>query len=144
VPYFISERLGIGLFMPGIVLEGGAVDVNGCGTVLTTEQCLLNPNRNPGLLKHDLERYLADFLGARHVLWLKCGLEGDDTDGHIDNVARFVNPNTVVCAFEDDPRDENYEVLANNYATLMHARDQSGQSLRVVKLPMPPPIRDIV
>ena len=67
IPYFISERLGIGLFMPGIILEGGAIDVNGCGTVLTTEQCLLNPNRNPGLLKHDLERYLGDFLGARHV-----------------------------------------------------------------------------
>ena len=144
IPYFISERLGVGLFMPGIILEGGAIDVNGCGTVLTTEQCLLNPNRNPGLLKHDMERYLADFLGARHVIWLKCGLAGDDTDGHIDNLARFVNPGTVVCAFEPDSADENHEVLKQNYETLVQALDQNGQPLRVVKLPMPPPIRDTV
>ena len=141
VPYFMSERLGIGLFMPGIVLEGGAIDVNGRGTVLTTEQCLLNPNRNPGLLKHDMERYLADFLGVRHVIWLKSGLAGDHTDGHIDNVARFVNAETVVCAFQEDPDEENHEVLKHNYDVLSRSTDQNGQPIRVVKLPMPPSIR---
>ena len=144
VPYFISERLGISLFMPGIILEGGAIDVNGCGTVLTTEECLLNPNRNSGLHKHDMEQYLSDFLGARHVIWLKYGLEGDDTDGHIDNLARFVNPSTVVCAFEEDPTDENYDVLKQNYEILKRSRDQNGQPLRIVQLPMPPPIRETV
>ena len=144
IPYFMSERLGVSLFMPGIILEGGAVDVNGRGTVMTTEQCLLNPNRNPGLLKHDMERYLADFLGARHVIWLKCGLAGDHTDGHIDNLARFVDPTTVVCAFEEEPGDENYTALKQNYETLMQATDQSGQPLRIVKLPMPPAVRGTV
>jgi len=144
IPYFISERLGVGLFMPGIVLEGGAIDVNGCGSVLTTEQCLLNPNRNSGLLKHDLEQYLCDFLGVRHVIWLKCGLAGDDTDGHIDNLARFVNPTTVVCAFEPDPADENHAVLNQNYEMLKKSTDQNGQPLQIVKLPMPPPLRDTV
>ena len=140
VPYFMSERLGVGLFMPGIILEGGAIDVNGRGTVLTTEQCLLNPNRNPGLLKHDMESYLADFLGARHVIWLKCGLAGDHTDGHIDNLARFVDPTTVVCAFEKDTGDENYSTLKQNYDALKQSVDQNGQLLHVIRLPMPPAI----
>jgi agmatine deiminase len=144
VPYFISERLGVGLFMPGIVLEGGAIDVNGCGTVLTTEQCLLNPNRNPDLSKREMERYFADFLGCKRTIWLKGGLAGDDTDGHIDNVARFVNPKTVVCAFEKDPSDENHDVLMQNFERLRRATDQDGQRLQIVKLPMPPAIRDTV
>jgi agmatine deiminase len=144
IPYFISERMGIPLFMPGIILEGGAVDVNGRGTVLSTEQCLLNANRNAGLSKAGTEGYLADFLGARNTIWLKCGLVGDDTDGHIDNLARFVNPKTVVCAFEEDASDENYAVLKANHDALVQARDQDGQPLRVVKLPMPPPLRDNV
>jgi agmatine deiminase len=141
VPYFMSERLGISLFMPGIILEGGAVDVNGRGSLLTTEQCLLNPNRNNGLLRHEMERYLADFLGARNVIWLKSGLTGDHTDGHIDNVARFVDPNTVVCAFEEDTDDENHAALRQNYETLMKSVDQNGQPLRVVKMPMPPAVQ---
>ena len=144
IPYFISERLGISLFMPGIVLEGGAIDVNGRGSVLTTEQCLLNPNRNPTPRKRDMERYLADFLGARHVLWLKGGLAGDDTDGHVDNVARFVKPDTVVCAFEEDSTDENHAVLLENYEMLRRATTEDGAKIHVVKLPMPPPIRDRV
>jgi agmatine deiminase len=144
VPYFISERLGISLFMPGVVLEGGAIDVNGTGTVLTTEQCLLNPNRNPEPRKHDMEQYLSDFLGARHVLWLKSGLAGDDTDGHVDNVARFVSPDAVVCAFEDDERDENYTALRENYEILLGSTNEEGRPLRVIKLPMPPPFVDSV
>lgn len=143
-PYFISERMGIPLYMPGIILEGGAIDVNGCGSVLTTEQCLLNPNRNTGLSREDTARYLADFLGAKNVIWLKRGLEGDDTDGHIDNLARFVDERTVVCAFEEDEADENYSVLRDNYDVLSQARDQGGNALRIVKLPMPPPLRDTV
>jgi agmatine deiminase len=111
---------------------------------MTTEQCLLNPNRNPGLSKREAARYFADFLGCRRVIWLKGGLAGDDTDGHIDNVARFVNPNTVVCAFEEDAADENYAILKQNFETLCRARDQGGQPLRVVKLPMPPQIRNTV
>jgi agmatine deiminase len=144
IPYFISERMGIPLFMPGIILEGGAIDVNGVGTVLSTEQCLLNPNRNTGLSKADTERYLKDFLGAKNTIWLKCGLAGDDTDGHIDNLARFVDARTVVCAFEEDPSDENYAVLKANYEALEQARDQDGHGLRLVKLPTPPAIRDNV
>jgi agmatine deiminase len=144
VPYFMSERLGIGLYMPGIILEGGAIDVNGAGTVLTTEQCLLNPNRNPGLTRRAMECYLADFLGARHTIWLRRGLAGDDTDGHIDNVARFVNAGTVVCAFEEDAADENHAVLRENHEILTRATDQDGKPLRVVKLPMPPPVRERV
>jgi agmatine deiminase len=137
IPYFISERLGIPLYMPGIILEGGAIDVNGAGALLTTEQCLLNPNRNPKLSRKDLERYLAGFLGAEKVVWLKKGLAGDDTDGHIDNVARFVSRDVVVCAWEDNPRDENYQTLKANFERLRN-------SFEVVRLPMPPPLEDRV
>ncbi len=144
VPYFISERMGLPLFMPGIILEGGAIDVNGCGTVLTTEQCVLNPNRNAGLSKEATTQYFGDFLGAKNAIWLKQGLAGDDTDGHIDNLARFVDARTVVCAFQEDESDENYVVLKENHDVLLQARDQDGQGLRVVKLPMPPSISDIV
>jgi agmatine deiminase len=144
IPYFISERMGIPLFMPGIILEGGAVDVNGCGTVLSTEQCLLNPNRNTGLSKEATAQYLADFLGAGNAIWLKRGLIGDDTDGHIDNLARFVDARTVVCAFEDDESDENYPALKDNYDVLSQAQDQDGHAFHVIKLPMPPPLRDTV
>ncbi len=108
-----SPRLqGRRRFTPGIVLEGGAIDGNGRGTLLTTEQCLLNPNRNPELSRADVERYLRDYLGVRHVLWLGEGIVGDDTDGHIDELARFVGPTTVVAALEADPHDENYRPAA--------------------------------
>jgi agmatine deiminase len=137
-PYFISEYLGLDLFRPGIVLEGGAIDVNGRGTILATEQCVLNANRNPGLLRRQMERYFDDYLGARHVIWLKKGLIDDDTDGHIDNLARFVDPRTVVCSWEDDPADENHAVLRENHARLRRSKDQDGRPLNVVKLPMPP------
>src|SRR5262249_20159541 len=134
----ISERFGLSLFRPGIVLEGGAIDVNGAGAVLTTEQCLLNENRNAAFSKKDAERYLDDYLGASRVIWLKSGIEGDDTDGHIDNLARFVNPTTVLCAFEDDARDANYRSLKDNYEILKRAK------LDVVKVPMPAAKLDVV
>jgi len=144
IPYFISERLGLPLFRPGIVLEGGAIDVNGKGSALTTEQCLLNQNRNPVFSKRDAERYLREYLGVTKVIWLKSGIEGDDTDGHIDNLARFVNATTVLCAFEDDVTDPNHEPLKKNFDVLRRAKDQDGKQLNVVKVPMPPARRDFV
>ncbi len=127
-------------FVPGIILEGGAIDSNGHGTILTTEQCLLNPNRNPQLDRADVERYLADYLGAKKVLWLGEGIEGDDTDGHIDELARFVGPRTVVAPLENDPADFNYKPLRENFERLKHMTDQDGQPLEIVALPMPRPI----
>ncbi|HXU95245.1 MAG TPA: agmatine deiminase family protein [Candidatus Nitrosotalea sp.] len=140
IPYIISNRLQQNNFRPGIVMEGGAVDTNGLGTLLTTEQCLLNPNRNPHLSKLEIEKYLKEYFGAKHVIWLKGGVTGDDTDGHIDNLARFVNPRTVLCAYEDDNKDENHTILKENYEMLMQSVDQDGNKLQVIKVPMPPGI----
>ncbi len=144
IPDVISDRLQLNNFRPGIVLEGGSVDVNGKGTILTTEQCLLNSNRNPHLSKNDIEKYLMDYFGASHIIWLKGGVAGDDTDGHIDNLARFVNPRTVLCAFEEDESDENYDILKQNYEILVQSTDQDGKKLKVIKAPMPPVIRSTV
>ncbi|HLQ76471.1 MAG TPA: agmatine deiminase family protein [Terriglobia bacterium] len=144
VPYFISERLGLPLYKPGIVMEGGAIDVNGRGTLMTTEQCVLNPNRNPGLKRKDLELHFRNYLGITNVIWLKSGIAGDDTDGHIDNLARFVRADTVVCAFTDDQRDENYAALKSNYDVLRGSRDQDGNLLMIIRLPMPPAKYDVV
>jgi len=140
VPAHIARLQGRRVFRPGIVLEGGAVDVNGRGTVLTTEQCLLNENRNPHLGRAEIEAHLADYLAAPHVLWLGGGIAGDDTDGHIDELARFVGPRTVVATVEPDPRDENYEPLADNLRRLEAMTDQDGRPLEVVKLPSPRPL----
>jgi len=125
-----------------IVLEGGSIDVNGLGAMLTTEECLLSPlqARNPGVSRKQLERIFRDFLGVTHVLWLKDGITGDDTHGHVDDLARFVNPNTVVCAIENDPSETNYQPLQENLALLREMKDQGGQSLRVETLPMPSPV----
>jgi len=133
----INDDLKMDYFLPGIVLEGGSIDVNGCGTVLTTEQCLLNKNRNPSLNKEKIEGYLKEYLGVSKVIWLKEGIAGDDTDGHVDDIARFVNPTTVLCAYEDNPEDENYSVLKHNYELLCRETNQDGLPLTVIKLPMP-------
>jgi agmatine deiminase len=133
----INDDLKMERFLPGIVMEGGSIDVNGCGTVLTTEQCLLNKNRNPSLNKEKIEGYLREFLGVSKVIWLKEGIAGDDTDGHVDDIARFVNPTTVLCAYEDDTEDENYPALKQNYELLCRETDQDGCALKVIKLPMP-------
>lgn len=139
-----AERIICGLgyrrFMPGIVLEGGAIDVNGRGTVLTTDKCLIEAERNPDLRRRDVERFLRDFCGARHVIWLAGGIAGDDTDGHVDQVARFVGPSAVVAAVEQDRDDENYASLEENLQRLMRAKDQDGRPLEVVPLPMPRPL----
>lgn len=140
VPSRIAKVTGRVTFRPRLVLEGGAIDGNGAGTILTTEKCLLNPNRNPGLSRMEMERYLQNFLCARHVLWLRGGdLAGDDTDGHVDQLARFVGARTVVAAREANPGDENFKSLQMNWEQLETMTDQDGQRLDVVPLPMPEP-----
>ena len=137
VPQHVAKLRGLPLFSPGIVMEGGSIEVNGRGTLLTTEACLLNPNRNPHLSKEQIEQCLRDFLGVKNILWLGDGIMGDDTDGHIDDLTRFVNPTTVVTVVEDDPGDENFQPLQENLRRLGTLRDQDNRLLRVVKLPMP-------
>lgn len=137
VPRRIAEILGYERFEAGIVLEGGAIDVNGAGSLMTTEQCLLNPNRNPGLAREAIEQHLADYCAAGNIIWLGEGIAGDDTDGHIDELARFVAPRIVVAAVEQDPSDPNHRPLADNLRRLALARDQDNRSLEVVPLPMP-------
>mgnify|MGYP005835643045 CR=1 FL=1 len=137
VPTRVAQELGLPVFSPGIVMEGGSVDFNGAGTVLTTESCLLNPNRNRGLSRKRIDQYLKDFYGQKHVVWLGEGIAGDDTDGHVDGLARFVSPTTVVIGVEEDPRDENYKVLREQLRRLRLSRDQAGRPFDVVELPMP-------
>jgi len=119
------------------VMEGGALDVNGEGTLLTTEACLLNPNRNPQLDQRQIEQCLMDYLGVTNVLWLGQGIAGDDTDGHVDDLTRFVNPTTVVTVVEADPQDDNFLPLQENLKRLRTMRDQEGRPLQIVELPMP-------
>ena len=140
VPQRIAELSREVLFQPGIVMEGGSFDVNGRGTLLTTESCLLNPNRNPDASREQIEWYLREYLGVNRILWLGEGIVGDDTDGHIDDLSRFVGPNTVITAIEADPTDENYIALRENLARLEAMTDQDGRKLRVVTMPMPGPI----
>jgi agmatine deiminase len=142
IPSMISEELRVPVFRPGIVLEGGSIDVNGKGTVMTTEQCLLNGNRNPGLSKAYLERILCEYLGISRVIWLKSGIIGDDTDGHIDDIARFVDDRTVICAVEEDRDDENHLPLKENFDILSKETDQEGRPLQVLPLPMPGRVGD--
>ena len=151
IPRRIASRLGYTLWIPRaargdklrrVVMEGGAIDVNGQGSLLTTEECLLSAVqcRNPGLDRAGLEQVLADYLGVRHVIWLGRGIAGDDTHGHVDDLARFVDPRTVVTVVEPCVDDPNHEPLAENLQRLQSARDQDDQPLRVVTLPMPIPV----
>jgi agmatine deiminase len=140
VPRHVARLRNLPLFSPGIVMEGGSLDVNGQGTLLTTESCLLHPNRNPELTKWQIEQHLRDYLGVTHILWLGDGIVGDDTDGHVDDLTRFVGPSTVVTAVEQDPADENFQPLQENLERLRTMRDQDGHPLRVVELPMPGPM----
>ncbi len=133
----VARLLNVPVFAHEVVLEGGSIEVNGAGACLTTEQCLLNPNRNPHLGRSEIESLLQDALGVEQVLWLGDGIVGDDTDGHIDDIARFVDAKTIVCALEEDPRDENYRPLRENYERLQGMRDRSGAKFDVVPLPMP-------
>ena len=147
VPLHLAELLHLPVTTPNwngseIVLEGGSIDVNGSGSMLTTEECLLSSvqARNPGLTKEDLEQIFNRYLGVSKVLWLRSGIAGDDTHGHIDDLARFTNPGTVVIANEKDPRDENFEQLRENLALLREMTDQDAKPLRVETLPMPEPV----
>ncbi len=137
VPQHVAKYRGLPLFSPGIVMEGGSIEVNGVGTVLTTEACLLNPNRNPHLSQSEIGQYLRDYLGVSKVIWLGEGIVGDDTDGHIDDLSRFVSANTIVTVVEDDIEDANYQLLQENYQRLRKATDQDGHLFKVVKLPTP-------
>ncbi len=138
----IARLLNIPVFAHEIILEGGSIEVNGAGTCLTTEQCLLNANRNPHLSRSQIEERLKESLGVSHVIWLDEGIVGDDTDGHIDDIARFVDPTTVLCAVESNAKDENYGFLQNNFERLQGATDQNGKKLSVVALPCPAPVYD--
>ena len=136
----MAQYLGGKLFDPGLVLEGGSIEVNGAGTVLTTESCLLNKNRNKGMKKDEVERALKDFLNVRNVLWLPGGLEGDDTDGHIDTITRFISRDTVLTVVEDNPKDKNHLPLKRNFELLQRMKLEDGADLQVIPLPMPKPI----
>jgi agmatine deiminase len=147
VPRQIAERYQLRSWQPQrggrqVVLEGGSIDVDGQGMLLTTEECLLSPvqERNPGLGRNDLEQLFADYLGVKKVLWLGRGIAGDDTHGHIDDLARFVGPAAVVAAVEEDPKDANFEPLRENWERLAEMTDLRGKALRLIALPMPGPV----
>jgi len=133
----IAGESGLTVLRPGIVLEGGSIDVNGDGTMLTTEQCLLNQNRNPGMNRRRLEEIVYANLGVRNVVWLGRGIAGDDTDGHVDDIARFVGPRKVVAAVEPSGADPNHGPLTENLKRLAASRDQDGRALEVTEIPMP-------
>jgi len=136
VPTRIGEILNVPVFYPRMILEGGSIDVNGTGALLTSESCLLNPNRNPTLGRAEIEERLRDYFGVTEILWLGDGIEGDDTDGHVDDLARFVSERTVVTVVEENRADTNFEPLQENLARL-RAMKVGGLPLEVVTLPMP-------
>jgi agmatine deiminase len=138
VPTRIAEHLHLPVFYPRLVMEGGSFDANGTGSLLTTTSCLLNPNRNPGRSKIEIEQTLGAYLGVTNILWLGDGIEGDDTDGHIDDISRFFGQAAVLTAVEDDPKDPNFEPLQANLAILKTMKAEDGTSLEVRPLPMPP------
>ncbi|HEX7363082.1 MAG TPA: agmatine deiminase family protein [Bryobacteraceae bacterium] len=143
----VTQKLGLPTITPmwkseEIVLEGGSIDVNGAGSILTTEECLLSAEqtRNPGFGREDLEAIFARYLGAANTVWLRNGIAGDDTHGHVDDLARFTDTRTIVVASERDKREENYEPLAENLALLREAKDENGEPFRIETLPMPQPL----
>lgn len=137
IPTLIAEKLNLPVYYPGIVMEGGSVEFNGKGTMITTTACLLNPNRNPTLSQKEIEYFLAEYYGVENILWLHDGIVGDDTDGHIDDIARFVNEDTVVTVVEENKQDENYELLQHNLKLLKTFRLENGKQPNIVELPMP-------
>ncbi len=141
-PVAIARQLGMRCFSNPMVLEGGSIDVNGSGSVLTTRSCLLNPNRNPSMTQAQIEQNLRDWLAVRNILWLGDGIEGDDTDGHVDDLTRFVGKSRVITVVDDDPADPNTAILSENLATLRSLRDEDGNPLDIVELPMPEKHRD--
>lgn len=140
IPTLIAEKLNLPVFEPGIVMEGGSVELNGKGTLLTTTACLLNPNRNPHLSQKEIEFYLSEYYGVDNILWLRDGIVGDDTDGHIDDITRFVNEDTVVTVVEKNKSDDNYDLLQHNLKLLHTMRLENGKQLNIIELPMPKPV----
>ncbi len=151
IPERVAQLLGLQAWTPivetedgpqRVVLEGGSIDVNGTGTLITTEECLLSDvqQRNPGVSREKLEEIFRDYLGIEQVLWMNRGIAGDDTHGHVDDITRFVGPNTIVTAVEPNREDDNHFPLAENMDRLMSARNPDGKPFEIVELPMPPPI----
>jgi agmatine deiminase len=137
VPTLIAKQFKLPVFYPGIVMEGGSIEVNGKGTLITSVACLLNPNRNPQLNQQQIEEYLCNYYGMEQILWVDEGIVGDDTDGHIDDTVRFVNEDTVLTVIEENKRDENYKLLQNNLRQLKQMRLLNGKQLNIIELPMP-------
>ncbi|MBX9850180.1 MAG: agmatine deiminase family protein [Cytophagaceae bacterium] len=140
IPTLIGHYYNIPVYEPKVIMEGGSVDFNGKGTVLTTTACLLNPNRNPNLSQKQIENYLIQYYGVENILWLGDGIEGDDTDGHIDDITRFANEDTVVTVIEENKKDGNYNILQENLKTLKSMRLENGKQLNIVEIPMPAPV----
>lgn len=140
VPEKMSSYLDVSIFNGDMILEGGSIDVNGSGVLLTTEACLLNPNRNPDLNREAIESRMKEYLGIRRVVWLGDGIAGDDTDGHIDDVTRFIDDVSIVTAVERDQDDVNFEPLQANLETLHALRLEDGRPFRIIELPMPRPV----
>ncbi len=139
IPSLIANHYRMPIFRPGIVLEGGSIEVNGKGALLTTKACLLNRNRNPNLLPHEIEEYLIDYYAIDQVLWLERGIEGDDTDGHIDDIARFVSEDTVVAPLAYSASHPDYQVLKENFHALEKMKLKTGKEIRAIALPVPSP-----
>ena len=137
IPTLIGKHYDIPVYYPEIVMEGGSVEFNGKGTILTSTACLLNANRNPHLNQQQIEKYLCDYYGAEQILWVNDGIVGDDTDGHIDDTVRFTNEDTVITVVEENKHDENYKLLQNNLQQLKKMRLLNGKQLNIVELPMP-------
>jgi agmatine deiminase len=137
IPTRIAEQLNLPVFYPDIIMEGGSVDFNGAGTVITSTCCLLNENRNPHLQQAQIEQYLGDYYGIEQVLWVSEGIVGDDTDGHIDDTVRFVNEDTVLTVVESNVLSENFDLLQKNLKELKAMRLANGKQLNIVELPMP-------
>jgi len=137
IPTSIANALNLPVFYPNIIMEGGSVDFNGAGTIMTSKSCLLNPNRNPHLNQHQIEKYLCDYYGIDQILWVSDGIVGDDTDGHIDDTVRFVNEDTVLTVVENNVNSKNYELLNQNLKELKQMRLLNGKQLNIVELPMP-------
>jgi agmatine deiminase len=137
IPTRIAEHYGLPVYYPGIIMEGGSVEFNGAGTLLTSTACLLNPNRNPHLNQEQIENYLRNYYGVEQILWVDEGIVGDDTDGHIDDTVRFVNADTVLTVIEPNEQDENHAILQHNLKQLQQMRLLNGKQLNIVELPMP-------
>jgi agmatine deiminase len=137
IPTLIGKHYGYEVFHPGIVMEGGSVEFNGAGTIMTSTACLLNENRNPHLNQSQIEEFLLEYYGQDQVLWVDEGIEGDDTDGHIDDTVRFVNEDTVIAVIEENKNDENHALLQHNLKQLKAMRLLNGKQLNIIELPMP-------